>query len=130
MATHPSWRGPFHLRRELTELRSALDAARILAEAVATSQLGPERDHRQAPRALTSMLSLIGKRLRELHRAVAKTEASAEPPHAEPSPRVEPPPRPRAQPSSPRRCAQFTPDERLLLLVYARQQRARGARRP
>jgi hypothetical protein len=139
MARHPNWRGQLHLRRELAEIRSAIDAARILGEAVATSQLGPERDHRQAPRALTSLLSLIGKRLRELQRAVGKAEAGVEPSRAEPpraeSPRAEPsraePPRAEPLCATPRpRCEQLTPDERLLLLVYARQQRARGAWRP
>ena len=50
----------------------AVEAARILGEAVATSQLGPEADHHRAPRALTSLLSLVGERLRDLRRTVRR----------------------------------------------------------
>ena len=53
-------------------LHGAVEAARILGEAIATSQLGPEADHRRAPRALTSLLSLVGARLRTLHRAARR----------------------------------------------------------
>src|SRR5690606_17407505 len=61
-----------YLRRELHVIRGAVEAARILAEAVATDQLGPARDHHRAPRALTSLLSLVEARLRGLHRAARR----------------------------------------------------------
>jgi hypothetical protein len=70
MAKHLSARRRLRLRRELELIRGAVEAARILGEAVATSQLGPERDHRRAPRALTSLLALVETRLRDVHRAV------------------------------------------------------------
>ena len=56
------------LRRELRTIHGAVEAARILSEAVATNQLGPERDHRRAPRAITSLLVLVGERLQALRR--------------------------------------------------------------
>src|SRR6188768_3789988 len=54
-----SRRRRIYLRRELHVIRGAVEAARILGEAVATDQLGPERDHRRAPRAITSLLTLV-----------------------------------------------------------------------
>ncbi len=72
MAKHLSVCRRLRLRRELETIRGAVEAARILGEAVATSQLGPERDHRRAPRALTCLLSLVEDRLREVRRAARK----------------------------------------------------------
>lgn len=55
---------------ELGELADALEAARMLSEAIVTEQLGPDHDRRHAPRALTAMLSITWARLRDLTRAV------------------------------------------------------------
>ena len=74
MAKQLSRRRRLYLRRELREIYGAVEAARILAEAVATDQLGPELDHRRAPRALTSMLSLVGERLQVLRRAAGRRD--------------------------------------------------------
>jgi hypothetical protein len=68
MANHSSRRRRLRLRRELHLISGAVEAARILGEAVATDQLGPERDHRRAPRAITSLLTLVEARLRVLRR--------------------------------------------------------------
>jgi hypothetical protein len=72
MAKRLSRRRRLYLRRELHMIHGAVEAARILAEAVATDQLGPELDHRRAPRAITSMLSLVGGRLQVLRRAAQR----------------------------------------------------------
>ena len=69
MAKHLSRRRRLYLRRELHVIHGAVDAARILGEALATDQLGPDDDHRRAPRALTSLLTLVGERLNALRRA-------------------------------------------------------------
>lgn len=55
---------------ELGELADTLEAARMLSEAIVTEQLGPDHDRRQAPRALTAMLSITWARLRDLTRVV------------------------------------------------------------
>jgi hypothetical protein len=68
-----------HLRRELYVIRGAVEAARILGEALATDQLGPEHDHRSAPRAITSLLSLVSERLRTLQRAARRGGGGGEP---------------------------------------------------
>ncbi len=81
MAKHLSSRRRLRLRRELETIRGAVEAARILGGAVATSQLGPERDHRRAPRALTCLLTLVDDRLREVRRAARKLDAEGEPRH-------------------------------------------------
>ena len=67
-----------HLRRELHEIHGAVEAARILCEAVATDQLGPARDHRRAPRAITSLLVLVGDRLQALRRMARSRRAPPE----------------------------------------------------
>ena len=72
MAKPLSWRRRRYLRRELHTIHGAVEAARILSEAVATDQLGPERDHRRAPRAITSLLVLVGERLQVLRRAARR----------------------------------------------------------
>jgi hypothetical protein len=56
------------LRRELEVIGGAIEAARILGEALATDQLGPDRDHQRAPRALTSLLTLVERQLRDVCR--------------------------------------------------------------
>lgn len=66
MAIHP-WKSS-RLRRELEVISGAVEAARILGEALATDQLGPDRDHRRAPRALTSLLTLVERRLSDVCR--------------------------------------------------------------
>ncbi len=81
MANHLSSRRRVRLRRELETIRGAVEAARILGEAVATSQLGPERDHQRAPRALTCLLTLVDDRLREVRRAARKLDAEGRPRH-------------------------------------------------
>jgi hypothetical protein len=53
-------------------IHGAVEAARILGEALATDQLGPDRDHRRAPRAITSLLTLVGQRLESLQRAARR----------------------------------------------------------
>ena len=55
---------------ELAEIADALDAARIISDAIATNQLGLEQDRVRAPRALTAMLSITWARLRDVNRAV------------------------------------------------------------
>ena len=114
MAKHLSARRRLRLRRELELIRGAVEAARILGEAVATSQLGPERDHRRAPRALTSLLSLVEARLRELRRAV---RGGGEPRTLR----------------DPRRSAagwaRLSPDERMLALCAMRQRGGGATRR-
>jgi hypothetical protein len=129
MLKHPSARRRLRLRRELEVLRGAVEAARILGEAVATSQLGPELDHRQAPRALTSLLSLVGTRLSDLRRAVRRRRpplrlrapAAAAPPLRTRGAAAPPPLSPSA--AAPPR---LSPDERVLALCALRQ-RAAGA---
>jgi hypothetical protein len=69
-----------NLRRELHKIHGAVEAARILSEAVATGQLGPERDHRRAPRAIASLLVLVGERLQVLRRAARPRGAPQEGP--------------------------------------------------
>lgn len=69
-----------YLRRELHKIRGAVEAARILSEAVATDQLGPDRDHRRAPRAIASLLVLVDERLQRLRRAARRPSASQERP--------------------------------------------------
>jgi len=64
-----------HLERialswELAEIVDALEAARVLGEAVATCQLGTDYDREHAPRSLVAMLSLTWVRLRDVLRAV------------------------------------------------------------
>jgi hypothetical protein len=81
MANPLSRRRRRYLRRELHKLHGAVEAARILSEAVATDQLGPERDHRRAPRAITSLLALVGERLQALRR-MARPRST--PPEARP----------------------------------------------
>jgi hypothetical protein len=66
MAKHP-WKSS-RLRRELEVIGGAVEAARILGEALATDQLGPDRDHRRAPRAITSLLTLVERRLSDVCR--------------------------------------------------------------
>jgi hypothetical protein len=61
-----------YLRRELHVIHGAIEAARILGEALATDQLGPDEDHRRAPRAITSLLTLVGERLNVLRRAARR----------------------------------------------------------
>lgn len=70
MTNHESGRARRRLCRELDVIRGAVEAARILGEAVATSQLGPERDHHRAPRAIIAVLSLVEVRLRKVRREV------------------------------------------------------------
>ena len=65
-------RSRLRLRRELDLIRGAVEAARILGEALATDQLGPDEDHRRAPRAITSLLALVGERLDVLRRAARR----------------------------------------------------------
>jgi regulator of protease activity HflC (stomatin/prohibitin superfamily) len=72
-----------YLRRELHKIRGAVEAARILSEAVATDQLGPDRDHRCAPRAIASVLTLVDERLQRLRRAARRPGASQERPAEE-----------------------------------------------
>ena len=67
-----------YLRRELHKIHGAVEAGRILIEAVATGQLGPERDHRRAPRAIASLLMLVGERLQMLRRAARRRGAPQE----------------------------------------------------
>jgi hypothetical protein len=98
------------LRRELHKIHGAVEAARILSEAVATDQLGPERDHRRAPRAITSLLELVGERLQVLRRAARRRSAPTE----------ERPQNAGDPPGSPA-------DERMLSM-YARQRRAGRSR--
>jgi hypothetical protein len=100
-----------YLRRELHKIHGAIEAARILSEAVATDQLGPARDLRRAPRAIASLLALVGERLQVLRRAARRRGAPQEEPAAEaggPGPR--------------------SSDEQVLE-IYARQQRAGGPAR-
>jgi hypothetical protein len=66
MANH-AWKRS-RLRRELEVIGGAVEAARILGEALATGQLAPDRDHRRAPRALTSLLTLVERQLRDVCR--------------------------------------------------------------
>jgi len=56
------------LSYELAELADACQAARILSEAIETRQLGSDYDQRQAPRALTAILSITWARLKDLTR--------------------------------------------------------------
>ncbi len=56
-------------------IHGAVEAARILGEALATDQLGPDRDHRRAPRAITSLLTLVEERLSALRRAARHSRA-------------------------------------------------------
>lgn len=58
------------LSYELSEIADAIDAARMLGEAVSTNQLGSDYDQRHAPRALTAVLSLAWARVRDLNRVV------------------------------------------------------------
>jgi hypothetical protein len=108
MEKHPSRR----LRRELETIRGAVEAARILSEAVATAQLGPERDHRRAPRAISCLLALVDQRLGEVRRAVRRGGAIRGV---------------RAQDIAGR--SRMSPDERVLALCAMRQRRAGGANR-
>jgi hypothetical protein len=143
MAKHLSTRRRRHLRRELETIRGAVEAARILGEAVATSQLGPERDHRRAPRALTHLLALVDDRLREVRRAARKLGAAdrhigeplggehrhiSEQVGAEPRRRPDPEPQhAREQRGGGDNFRRMSPDERVLALV-AMQQRRGGDR--
>lgn len=93
MAKHP-WTSR-RLHRELEVIGGAVEAARILGEALATDQLGPDRDHRRAPRAITSLLTLVERRLRDVCRrglrpaesrsAAPGEAAAAEPPVGRPA---------------------------------------------
>ena len=67
-----------YLRRELHKIQGALEAARILSDAVATDQLGPDRDHRRAPRAIASLLVLVGERVHRLRRAARRSSGPLE----------------------------------------------------
>jgi hypothetical protein len=111
MMKHPSTPRRLHLRRELDVIRGAVEAARILGEAIATSQLGPEADHRRAPRALTSLLSLVSARLRVLRRAARRGRPLL--PFPLRAPTAAPPPR-------------LSSDERMLALCALRQSRHAG----
>ncbi len=141
MAKHLSARRRLRLRRELQTIRGAVEAARILGEAVATDQLGPERDHRRAPRALTCLLSLVDDRLREVRRAVRKGGVGLGPRHfgeieprrsgdIEPRHPVEVEPRRVREPrlGDGDAWSRMSPDERVLALCALRQ-RAGGANR-
>lgn len=91
MVKHRSRRKRLRLRRELHLISGAVEAARILGEAVATDQLGPDRDHRRAPRAITSLLTLVEERLRVLRRAAGRggdTRRSEVPEQASPGEQV------------------------------------------
>jgi hypothetical protein len=78
MAKPLSRRKRRYLRRELHKIHGAVEAARILSEAVTTNQIGLERDHRRAPRAITSLLALVGERLQALRRMARPRNASPE----------------------------------------------------
>jgi hypothetical protein len=78
MAKPLSKRRRRYLRRELHNIQGAVEAARILSEAVATDQLGPERDCRRAPRAITSLLVLVSERLQNLRRMARPRSAPPE----------------------------------------------------
>ncbi len=110
----PLARRRLRLRRELAVIRGAVEAARILGEAIATSQLGPELDHHQAPRALTSLLSLVGDRLGSLRRAARRRRPLRHP---------------RARPAATAAPPRLSPDERLLALCALRQRSAGSADR-
>lgn len=58
------------LSYELSEISDAIEAARLLGDAVCTHQLGTEHDRRTAPRALTAVLNLVGARLKDVARIV------------------------------------------------------------
>ena len=113
MAKHLSRRRALRLRRELDVIHGAVEAARILGEALATDQLGPARDHRRAPGALTSLLTLVGERLRVLRRMARRGGRDPRHHHA-------------------RRAigwGQLSPDERVLALCAMRQHAGGAARR-
>jgi regulator of protease activity HflC (stomatin/prohibitin superfamily) len=78
MAKPLTRRRRLYLRRELHQIQGALEAARILSEAVATDQLGPERDYHRAPRAITSVLVLVGERVHRLRRAARRSSSPPE----------------------------------------------------
>jgi hypothetical protein len=144
MAKHLSARRRLRLRRELETIRGAVEAARILGEAVATSQLGPERDHRRAPRALNCLLALVDDRLRDVRRADRKLDAATLPigeqfghgtrhigEQVGAEPRRSPEPEPqhaREQRGDGDHFRRMTPDERVLAFA-AMQQRRVGHRR-
>lgn len=86
-------------------IHGAVEAARILGEAPATDQLGPDLDHRRAPRAITSLLTLVGERLQDLRRANRRSRHDAEHPPAHDAAGWDP----------------RTPDERVLALCAMRQ---------
>lgn len=60
---------------ELTDLEDALACAGIVAEALATDQLATEEDVRRAPRAVASVLRLVGRRLRSLRASILEEPA-------------------------------------------------------
>ncbi len=119
MVKHLSARRRLRLRRELETIRGAVEAARILGEAVATSQLGPERDHRRAPRALTCLLSLVDDRLREVRRAARKV--GGEPQRIGEQHVREPEPRRVHEQRGSDDFRRMSPDERVLAGVATRQ---------
>ena len=107
MVNHRSRRRRLYLRRELHVIHGAVEAARILGEALATDQLGPDEDHRRAPRAITSLLALVGERLDILRRAARR---SSDPRHRD------------ARPAS--GWERMSPGERVLARVAMRQRAA------
>lgn len=55
---------------ELLEIADAIEAARMLGDAISTTQLGSEHDQRNAPRALTAVLNIVGARLKDVTRVL------------------------------------------------------------
>ena len=94
----------------------------MLSEAVATDQLGPDHDHRSAPRAIASLLVLVGERLQYLRRSARHR---SDPPEALAQVASGPQEEELSQASG--GPPEGSSDERVLAMC-ARQQRARGSR--
>ena len=126
MANPLTRRRRLYLRRELHKVHGAVEAARMLSEAVATDQLGPDHDHRSAPRAIASLLLLVGERLQYLRRSARHR---SDPPEALAQVASSPPEELTQATGDPPAASS---DERVLAMCaqqqHQQQQRARGSR--